>query len=66
MNKKHVQKGHERLAERRAELVGELARLEMRQAALVELLAMVRLAESSGEIKQCQKKSKNQITKRLS
>jgi hypothetical protein len=59
MNKKHAQKGHESLAERRAELVDELARLEIRQAALSELLAMVekqeaaavRLAERSGEIK---------------
>ena len=47
MNKKHAQKGHERLAERRAELVGELARLEMRQAALFELLAMVEKQEAA-------------------
>jgi hypothetical protein len=61
MNKKHAQEGHEGLAGRRAELIDELARLEMRQAALSELLAMVekqeavaaevlRLARRSGEI----------------
>jgi hypothetical protein len=41
MNKKHAQKGHEGLAGCRAELIDELARLEMRQAALSELLSMV-------------------------
>ena len=56
MNKEQAEKG---LAERRADLVDELARLKIRQAALAELLAMVkkqesdaaRLAERAGEIK---------------
>jgi len=44
MNKEQAQKG---LAERGAELVDELARLEMRQAALVELLAVVKKREAA-------------------
>jgi hypothetical protein len=41
-----AQKGHEGLAGRRAELIDELARLEIRQAALSELLAMVEKQEA--------------------
>ena len=43
MNKEQAHKG---LAERRADLVDELTRLKMRQAALAELLAMVKKKEA--------------------
>ena len=46
MHRDQAQKGHEGLAGRRAELIDELARLEMRQAALVELLAVVNKQEA--------------------